>query len=102
MQADAQARQAPRARNGVRRGGAGDHEACRGEDAAGVRGFDGFIDFARQPEIVGGHDDPFQWAGSLRSDRKRKNSTPSRNRRRNISGLLSISPAMAAIFGARK
>ena len=46
MQPDAQARQAPRARDRVRRGGAGDHQACRREDAAGVRGFDGFIDLA--------------------------------------------------------
>ncbi len=43
-----------------------------------------------------------QAATSRRSRRKRKNSTPSRSRRRIISGLFTISPTMAAIFGARK
>ena len=67
-----------------------------------MRGFDGLVDFAREPEIVGGDDEMFQSAGSRRSRRKRKNSTPSRSRRFNMSGLRTISPAMAAIFGARK
>ena len=67
-----------------------------------MRGFDGFIDFARQPKIVGGDDEALQSAGSRRSRRKRKNSTPSRSRRCNMSGLRTISPAIAAIFGARK
>jgi hypothetical protein len=67
-----------------------------------MRGFHGFIDFAREPKIVGGDDDTLQSAGSRRSRRKRKNSTPSRSRRFNMSGLRTISPAMAAIFGARK
>jgi hypothetical protein len=47
MQADAQSRQTPRARNGVRRRGSSDHEACRRQDAVPMRGFDSFIDFAR-------------------------------------------------------
>ena len=43
-----------------------------------------------------------QPAKSRRSRKKRKNSTPSRSRRFIISGLRTISPTMAAIFGARK
>jgi hypothetical protein len=102
MQADAQSRQPPRARNRVLRRRSSDHEACSREDAALMRGFDSFIDFARKPEIVGRDDNLFQSAGSWRSRKNLKNSMPSRSRRRNISGLLSISPAIAAIFGARK
>jgi len=67
-----------------------------------MRDFDSIIDFARDPKIIGGDNNPRQYARSLRSRRKRKNSTPSRNRRRSTSGLLIISFAMAAIFGARK
>ena len=44
----------------------------------------------------------FKPAMSRRSRKKRKNSTPSRKRRFIISGLRTISPTMAAIFGARK
>ena len=51
----------------------------------------------RRPPSIGG-----QAATSRRSRRKRKNSTPSRKRRFIISGLRTISPTMAAIFGARK
>src|SRR3954463_6402741 len=43
-----------------------------------------------------------QCAGSRRSRRKRKNSSPSRRRRFIISGLMIISPTIAAILGARK
>ena len=67
-----------------------------------VGGFHGLVDFAREPEIVGRDDELFQSAGSRRSRRKRKNSAPSRSRRFNMSGLRTISAAMAAIFGARK
>jgi hypothetical protein len=67
-----------------------------------MRGFDGLVDFACKPKVVGSDDDLLQSAGSRRSRRKRKNSIPSRSRRFNMSGLLTISPAMAAIFGARK
>jgi hypothetical protein len=55
-----------------------------------------------KPKIVGGDDNVLQSAGYRRSRKKRKNSTPSRSRRRNVSGLLTISPAIAAIFDARK
>jgi hypothetical protein len=102
VQADTQSRQPARARNRILRRGSGDHQARSGEDAALVGGFHGLVDFAREPEIVGRDDELFQSAGSRRSRRKRKNSTPSRRRRFNISGLRTISPAMAAIFGARK
>ena len=43
-----------------------------------------------------------QEAKSRRSRKKRKNSRPSRSRRFSISGLRTISPTMAAIFGARR
>ena len=102
MQADSQTRELARARDRVLCRGCGDHEAGSRQDAALMRCFHGFIDFAREPKIVGGDDDTFQSAGSRRSRRKRKNSTPSRSRRFNMSGLRTISPAMAAIFGARK
>ena len=86
MQADAQTRQPARARDRVLCRGGGDHEAGSRQDAALMRGFHGFIDFAREPKIVGGDDDTFQSAGSRRSRRKRKNSTPSRSRRFNHVG----------------
>jgi hypothetical protein len=102
MQADVQPRQPPRPRDGVLRRGAGDHEACSGEDAVPMCGFDRLIDLAGKPEIVGGDDNALQSAGSRRSRRKRKNSMPSRSRRFRMSGLFTISPASAAILGARK
>jgi hypothetical protein len=102
VQADAQPRQPPRPRDGVLRRGAGDHEARGRENAVAMRGLDGFVDLASKPEIVGGDDDALQSAGSRRSRRKRKNSMPSRSRRFRMSGLFTISPASAAILGARK
>ncbi len=102
MQADAQPRQPPRARDRVLGGGACHHEACGGEDAALMRNLDGVVDLAREPEIVGGDDELSQCAGSRRSRRKRKNSSPSRRRRFIMSGLMIISPTIEAILGARK
>jgi hypothetical protein len=102
MQADPQSRQPTGARNRVIGRGTSDHEAGSGQNTALVRGLDGFIDFLGKPKIVGGDDNLLQDAGSRRSRRKRKNSTPSRSRRRNIWESLTISPTMAAIFGARK
>ena len=67
-----------------------------------VRLLDARVDRGREAEVVGGDDERFQDRASRRSRRKRKNSMPSRRRRFIISGLLTISPAMAAIFGARK
>jgi hypothetical protein len=102
MQTDAQLRQPTGARDRVLGCWTNDNKAGSGQDAAPMRGFDGFIDFARKPKIIGGDYNLLQSAGSRRSRRKRKNSTPSRSRRRSRSGFLTISPAMAAIFGARK
>ena len=86
----------------VRGRGGADHQACGGQDAALMRGFDRLVDLTCEPEIVGGDDQALQSAGSRRSRRNRKNSTPSRSRRLIISGLRTISPTMEAIFGARK
>jgi len=102
MKPDPEARHAPGARDGVRRGGAPDHQARGGEDALLVGLLDGLVDRLRQPEIVGGDDEPLQGATSRRSRRKRKNSTPSFSRRFIISGLSAISPTIEAIFGMRK
>lgn len=97
-----QAWQASRPRNRVGSSGTADHQARRGQDALAVRDLDRLIDLWRQPEIVGGDDQPVQWRTSRRSRRKAKNSTPSRSRRFSICGLFAISETMAAIFGARK
>ena len=48
------------------------------------------------------HRSGFQDAAARRARRNWKNSAPSRNRRFAICELRSISPTMAAIFGARK
>src|SRR5690348_15193697 len=74
MQPDAQARQGLRARDGACCGLAGNHQASRG----------------------------YETIASSRVRRNWKNSTPSRRRRRIISGEVSISPTMAAIFEGRK
>ena len=102
MQTDTQALQAAGAGDGVRGGWSGDHQARGGEDAALMCRLDGVIDLSRKPEIVGRDDDVLQSATSRRSRRNRKNSMPSRSRRFIISGLLSISPTIEAILGARK
>jgi len=102
VQAHAQPREPACARDRVLRRGGAHHEAGSRQDPATMGGLDGLVDFACKPKIVGGDDDLLQSAGSRRSRRKRKNSIPSRSRRFNMSGLLTISPAMAAIFGARK
>jgi hopanoid biosynthesis associated RND transporter like protein HpnN len=54
---------------------------------------------ARQPSTVPSN---HQADTSRRSRKKRKNSRPSRRRRFIISGLITISPTIAAIFGAQK
>src|SRR6185369_6993924 len=59
MQADAQPRQLPRARDRVLGGGTCHHEACGGEDAVLMRDLDGLVDLGREPEIVGGDDQLF-------------------------------------------
>src|SRR5262249_8400698 len=83
------------------------HVLCRREGQArawihlatlsrGHRRCDRLVQTSRISALTG------QSAGSWRSRKNLKNSMPSRSRRRKISGLLTISPAMAAIFGARK
>ena len=101
MQTDAQTGEAARARDCVRRRGAGDHQARRREDALFMRQFHGGVDLGRKAKIVGRDDEAVQSATS-RSRKNRKNSIPSRRRRFIISGLRIISPTIEAIFGARK
>src|SRR5262245_58887793 len=102
MQTYVQSRQASCPHDCVPRGQTGDHEARRRQDATLMSGFNGFVDLGRQPEIVSRDNDTFQYTGSRRSRRNRKNSSPSRRRRFIMSGLRTISPTMEAIFGARK
>jgi len=101
MQTDAQTGETARARDCVRRGSGGDHQACRREDALFMRQFHGGIDLGRKPKIVGRDDEVLQSATS-RSRKNLKNSIPSRRRRFIISGLRTISLTIEAIFGARK
>ena len=91
-----------RPRDGVARRRARYHQACGGKDAVPVCDFDGFVYFCRQSKIVCRDNKLFQCAVSRRSRRKLKNSMPSRSRRFIMSGLRTISPTMAAIFGRRK
>src|SRR5262249_59793420 len=98
MQADAQPRQFLRARDRVLCGRACDHEACGGENATLMCELDGVVDLAREPEIVGGDDELSQCAGSPRSRRERKNSSPLRQRPLIISRLMLISPPLASHF----
>ena len=102
MEAYAQSRQLAGSRDRILSRRGRNHETGGRQDAVSMGDFDGIIDLAREPKIISGDNNLLQDAGSRRSRRKRKNSTPSRNRRRNISGLVIISPTMAAIFGARK
>ena len=102
MQTDAQRRQAARTRHGVGGRSAAHHQARGGQDAARMRELDGFVHLGRQAEIVGRDDQRLQCAVSRRSRRNWKNSIPSRNRRRIISGLRTISPTIDAILLRRK
>ena len=101
MQPDAQRGHAPRARNRIVRRRRGDHQTRGGENTAAMSGFDGLVDFAGRAEIIRG-DDQSLHAASRRVRKKRKNSTPSRNRRFIMSGLTIISATMDAIFDGRK
>jgi hypothetical protein len=100
MQTEAQTGETARARDCIRRGSGGDHQACRCEDALFMCQFHGGIDLGRKPKIVGRDDEVVQSATS-RSRKNLKNSIPSRRRRFIISGLRTISPTIEAIFGAR-
>ena len=102
VQADAQSSEAVGAPDRVGGYGFRHHQARGGEDAVAMRRLDRLVDLGREAEIVGRDDEALQAATSRRSRRKRRNSRPSRRRRFIISGLRTISPTMAAIFGARK
>ncbi len=102
MKSDAQARHRSSAPHRVLDRAARRHQTGRGEDSLLVRDLDRLVHFARQAEIVRCDDETAQCAKLLRSRRNEKNSTPSRSRRRSISGLFAISATIAAIFGARK
>jgi hypothetical protein len=67
-----------------------------------MRPLNGLIDLVGEAEIVRRDDQISQCAGSRRSRKKRKNSTPSRRRRFITSGLLTISPTIEAILLGRK
>jgi hypothetical protein len=79
-----------------------DHQARRAQYAVAMCRLDGIVDFDRQAEVVCRYDELLQDATSRRSFRKRKNSRPSRRRRRIICGLRAISATIEAILGARK
>ena len=102
VQPDAQIRQRPCPFDCIGRRRRADHEARGTQDAVSVRRLHGGVDGLTEPEIVRRYDQVVQCAGSRRSRRKAKNSTPSRSRRTIISGLRTISATIAAIFGARK
>ena len=101
MQADPQIRQSMGARDGVSRSGGAHHQARSRQNPAPVRFLDSFVDGGIEPEIVGADDQASQLAIS-RLRRNWKNSTPSRSRRRIISGLLIISATSEAILPRRK
>ena len=101
MQADPQVRQPARARHGVGRRRGRDHQAGGRQNAVPVRLLDGLVDGGVEAEIVGADDQAPQLAIS-RLRRNWKNSTPSRSRRRIISGLLIISATSEAILPRRK
>ena len=101
MQADTKFGQTMGAGHSIDRRLAADQQARCRQDPVSVRLFDGLVDGRIEPEIVGANDQPLQPAIS-RLRRNWKNSTPSRNRRRSICGLLTISATSAAIFFLRK
>jgi hypothetical protein len=101
MQADPQVRQATGTGYRVGDGGGADHQARGRQNAVPVGLRDSFVDGGVQPEIVGADDQAPQFAIS-RLRRNWKNSTPSRSRRRIISGLLIISATSEAILPRRK
>jgi len=105
MQPDPQPGQSPRPPHRIRRRRAGHHQARRPQHPLPIGALDRLVHPFGKPEIIGCQEDAphrADQAALWRSRRKWKNSTPSRRRRTIISGLLTISPTMAAIFGARK
>ena len=98
----------PGARHRIRRGGGANHQARRRENTLPVRLLDRVVDRWVEAEIVGADDKALcrgrrlPQPGISRCRRNWKNSTPSRSRRRIISGLRIISPNSEAIFRRRK
>jgi len=70
MEPDAKRRQAACSRHRVFGRRSCHHEACRSQDAVGVRQLHTGVHFRRQAEIVGRDDETLQWAPSCRSRRK--------------------------------
>jgi len=101
VQPDREARQTPRARYGITDCRTRDHQAGGRQNAVPVGLLDSLVDGGIEPEIVRADDQASQLAIS-RLRRNWKNSTPSRNRRRIISGLLTISATSEAILRRRK
>ena len=101
MQADPQVRQATGTGYRIGDGRGADHQARGRQNAVPVGLFDSFVDGGVEPEIVRADDQASQLAIS-RLRRNWKNSTPSRKRRRIISGLLIISATSEAILPRRK
>jgi len=102
MQADAEIRASSCPRDRIRSCTRANHQTRRAQYARAMRGFYRFVDFVRQPKIVGGDDQLLQCVAPRRSRRNWKNSTPSRNRRFIMSGLLTISLTIDAILPERK
>jgi hypothetical protein len=101
MQADPQFRQATGTSYRIGDGRSADHQARGRQKSVPVSLFDSFVDGGIEPEIVCADDQASQ-LGISRLRRNWKNSTPSRRRRRSISGLLIISATSEAILSRRK
>ncbi len=106
MEPDLQPGKALCPRHGVGGGRRRHHQAGAGQDAVAVCLFDRLVDRDITPEIIRADNQaPACGPGQLAISRWRrnwKNSTPSRSRRRIISGLRNISPSRDAIFVRRK
>ena len=108
MKPDPEARHALGTRDSIRGGRLADHQAGTGQDAGGMRDFDGLVDSLIKAEIISANDQlPTNgvWSSqcnSVRSRKNWKNSTPSRKRRAIISGLKIISFIIEAILPPRK
>jgi hypothetical protein len=81
MQPNPEVRQSPSTRDRVRDGGCADHEACRGENAAPVRLFDGGVDRFAETEVIRCNNQPVQGVSSGRWRCEEKTSPSSRRRR---------------------
>jgi hypothetical protein len=98
MKPNSQVGQPARARDGVRDGRCADHEACRTQNAAPVRFFDGGVDRFAEAEVVRRDDQPVQCARSSRLCME-KNS-PASPSRIVMCAVPTISLMIGAIVGA--